>query len=598
MLKILPGGFKLNGQATPKLIGRSSFKLSNIVTYHYTGKGGGKYSLNAAKRWIAYNQKLFGPNVVLRVLLETGDWGPCDDCMFGSEPRDQGFWNVQALKDGHREKDVHPVGKRVLEWFFKTSQETGVAFELVIDSTLKHTDGVKPGEVDHVIRQVGIEMGELALKYPKSLCIPNVRNEWNAHNKTGHVLSDVNMWAVRWERDLYWPGSQPIVCPGGGDMYTYAVGRPGSGKFAMGLIHPDRQPDDRHWTTLPNINRLRAASGGMPVGFNESMYYVERQGNIDQANSWYRNPNGWTRDWKGYKTFAERAIDSVDYFIFHDEKGLQCDPEWPFAGLTKLESHFRIDTGVEPPPALPPVEPPVPPVPEPEPDDGSWLEDLLSKIDLGDAANLLPLLLPLLSGKGLDEDAIKELLQARLDAAVKPVLDQLNRIEQNTDLILESIDDLEAVIVVPDDDVDEPDTPPEPPPKREPSDYIPWQDGEEWASRIDLAYTPWRGHRDLQYLADNFTSDDADELGINQGQLQDIIDEMFDAHERGKRLEHRITHEQHKEFTDRSQVRKDIADEMIKELKEHSDIYYEIAARFPAVPGCDSIKCKLQKMRT
>ena len=352
MLQIVPGGFLLNGQKQNKLLGRSSFKLANILTYHYTGQGGGEYTLGKAKQWIEHNQQLFGEHVCLRVLLETADWGPCDNCMFGSEPRDQGFWNVDALKDGVREKQVHPVGRKVLEWLFKVSQDTGVVFELVIDSTLKHTDGVKAGEVDHVIRQVGVLMGELSLVYPKALVIPNVRNEWNAHNKTGHTIDQVNMWANRWERDMYWADSQPVVCPGGGDMYTYAVGRPGSGRYAMGLIHPERQPNSREWWQLPNITRLRDRSNGMPVGFNESMYFVEVE-DRERAQKWYRHPGGWTTDWPHYKTFVERAIGAVDYFILHDEKGLQCNTEWP-RRLTRVEAYFGEK---QPDIVLPPVPP-------------------------------------------------------------------------------------------------------------------------------------------------------------------------------------------------------------------------------------------------
>lgn len=351
-LKIVPGGFLLNGEKKQKLIGRSSFKLANIVTYHFAGQGSGKYSLGYAKRWVEYNQRLFGEHAVLRVFLETAGWGECDGCMFGSEPRDQGFWDPRAaLRDGHRETKVHRRGEQVLEWFFRNSQETGVIYELVIDATLKHDD-IPKGEIDHVIRQVGVKMGELSAQYDRALIIPNVRNEWNAHNESGHSLHEVNMWAVRWERDQYWPGSQPIVCPGGADDYTYDVGPPGSGKFAMGLIHPDRQPDDRKWWDLPNINRLRSHSGGMPVGFNESMYYVEKE-DEQRALNWYRNRRGWTAYWDEYRKFAEAAIDNVDYFIFHDEKGSQCDLSWPRA-KTRLEEHFGDSTN---PPNPPPPEP-------------------------------------------------------------------------------------------------------------------------------------------------------------------------------------------------------------------------------------------------
>jgi len=575
MLKIVRGGFLLNGVMQPKLLGRSSFKLGPIVSYHYAGRGE-EFSLGDARRWIEHNQRLFGEHMVLRVFLETGDWGPCEDCMFGSEPRDQGFWNVDALKDGARETRVHVRGQKILEWFFKISHETGVAFELVIDATLKHTDGVKAGEVDHVIRQVGVLMGELTKTYPRALVIPNVRNEWNAHNKTGHSIDQVNAWAMRWERDMYWAGSQPIVCPGGGDMYTYKVGRPGSGKYAMGLIHPDRQPNGRDWWQLPSIKRLRDRSNGMPVGFNESMYYVERE-DRDRAKRWYRNPRGWTTDWAHYKLFAERSIDAVDYFIFHDEKGIQSDVDWP-RRETRLEAYFGDSSGVLPKPD--PIPDPEPdPIPDPEPDTGGY--------DLGPILNLLKIfgiVIPIsVITKGIN--SILEELQNRGD--------QLDRIERDVGAILHAGTQGTDPVPIP-----EPEPEPDPeiedePPAVDERDYIPFDKREEWHDRVFYAYNVWRGHRDLSFIKSTVA---LHMTGVSRDELNEIIDDMADAHEKQKRLQWRIFNEEHRSIPGRMQVRKSVANAMRDTMQAWTDKYNELGDGFPSVDGCDSIRCKIKKL--
>jgi len=347
------GKFWFNGEKKDIVWGRTSFKLANIITYHYTGQGGGKYNLGYAMEWVKHNQRLFGKDVVLRVFLETAGWSPCDDengtpenCMFGSEPRDQGFWVRARLRDGNRETEVHPVGKAVLEWFFKTSQETGCAFELVIDATLKHDD-IPKGEIDHVIRVVGVYMGEvLQPKYPQALIIPNMRNEWNAHNQSGHTLNDVNMWAVRWDRDNYSPGwnAPKIVDGGGGNTFAFDVG-PEAGKYRAGMIHPTR---DGGWEQFPNraqMNQLRTDARGMPVGSNESMYYVEQE-DRPRAEGWYRS-GGWTSNWSMYKQHLESLeAGGFDYIIVHDEKGVQCDLNWP-RPMTRVEQWALTKFGGE-----------------------------------------------------------------------------------------------------------------------------------------------------------------------------------------------------------------------------------------------------------
>ncbi len=425
------GKFWFNGERKDVVVGRSSFKLANIVTYHYTGQGGGKYNLGFARRWVEHNQRIFGKDVVLRVFLETAGWQPCEDndCMFGSEPRDQGFWQRARLRDGARETEVHPVGRKVVEWFFAESERSGVAFELVIDATLKH-DNIPAGEIDHVIRQVGVLMGELAVKYPRALIIPNLRNEYNAHNQSGHTLADVNMWAVRWDRDEYWIDAPFIVDPGGGNVFEYEVG-PEPGRYNAGMVHPDR---GEGWERFPNpsqIQRLKDDARGMPVGFTESMYYVEA---IDRprAERWYRR-GGWTTNLQQYKSFVKHALQQVDYFIIHDEKGAQSDPDWP-RPMTRLEEWLAEEfSGTPPPPPPSTTTTTIPPTttttvpPDPEPGPGFDLEKLLG---------LLRLL-----GIDLDLTGVGEFIQRttlELDARGK----QLDRLEANQVQILAELEEL------------------------------------------------------------------------------------------------------------------------------------------------------------
>ena len=372
------GHMVLNGVEKEHVIGRSSFKLANIVTYHYTGQGGGKYSLGYADQWIEHNQRIFGQDVFLRVLLETAGWSPCDEdngvpenCMFGSEPRDQGFWNVNQLRQPPRIQELTAVGKKTVEYFFERSQSTGVGFELVIIATLKHDD-VTVGQQTHVIRQTLSYMRLMQIKYPRANILANLINEWNAHSQW--TLAEVNMAAVRADRCKHpdgrvtvtfncppgfepeqWAGGPIVVDPGGGNTFSYDVG-PEPGKFRMGLTHPDRGSGWEQYPTSNQLQALRADARGQPVGTSESMYYVE-QVDRPRATQWYRS-GGWSSNWGMMQTFYEHMVDTLAYTVFHDEKGVQCDIGWP-REMTKLETWAleRFGNGEPPPDPLPPPDP-------------------------------------------------------------------------------------------------------------------------------------------------------------------------------------------------------------------------------------------------
>lgn len=175
----------------------------------------------------------------------------------------------------------------------------------------------------------------------------------------------------------------------------------------------------------------------------------------------------------------------------------------------------------------------------------------------------------------------------------------MDRIEQNVETILALLADL-GTPDLPDDEEDEPDVPPDvPPTRKQPVDYIQWDMRDDWSDRVFFAYTIWRGHRDLEYLLDNLSFVHMRGLAplVTKTSLSVLIETMAAAHERQKRLSWRIENERHRDYVDRSQVRKSVAKEMINELNMLTREYGEIAALIPFHPDCDSIKCRIMKMQ-
>jgi hypothetical protein len=117
----------------------------------------------------------------------------------------------------------------------------------------------------------------------------------------------------------------------------------------MALEHPDRDRA-QGWTLPRTYNQLKADARGTPMGYNESILYGDAQDH-DRLRGWY-GAKGWTTDLDKYLQWYGVCRQSVDYFIIHDEKGMQCDVNWP-RPLTGLEDAL----GGEPPP---PPEPPEP----------------------------------------------------------------------------------------------------------------------------------------------------------------------------------------------------------------------------------------------
>lgn len=369
-----------------QLIGRSSFKIANLLSMHFAGKGdeypGG--AMNTVERWIAHNQALFGrAHVVLRVFGETGGWTPIPAWagMFGSPANDQGIVDVAWYRDlcrtNSRVTSLTGLHKAVLREAFRLSHTTGVIWEWPIVATIKHTDGMCTGICDHHIRQTGEEMRELGKEFPNAAFIVSAINEWDAHNKVGYTLGQINQLASRWYRWVspdgtfkaisftapgagwvpeQFPEAMLIVDHGGKDTFDYDCGQE-AGKFQMGAVHPERKGvDGREWWEFPAsfFRRLRDDARGAPIGATESMYFVSKAG----TEGWYRGPDGWNNDRLKQIEFMHNAISGAhpncfDYFIVHDDIGAQSDAA--FNPGSQWEDALRVmfegtDPGPDPEP--------------------------------------------------------------------------------------------------------------------------------------------------------------------------------------------------------------------------------------------------------
>jgi hypothetical protein len=296
--------------------------------------------------------------------------------MFGQEPRDQGVWNLVQLQNlavkGDRVKFEHMTGmnRKVIEFAFQVSHETGCIFEWCVDATLKHETGLNVGSIDHIIRVTAAYMRQLQEKYPNAAVILRTRNEWKAHQGFPVNLKQVNMWATRmyrWKKGHntsvsytspgeawvaeQWPEAFVIVDRGGGNYIDYDVG-PEAGKYKMANIHIERKGAAWDWRiAVPQIDQLRTDARGQPVGSNENMYAVTKPNTLH----WYRNENGRNVVYtdaglRDQMLFYENNVPIFDYFVIHDDIGKKADALWnPETKFEAALAEFFGGQIVEPP---------------------------------------------------------------------------------------------------------------------------------------------------------------------------------------------------------------------------------------------------------
>ncbi len=392
-------------------VGGDAFKLSNLISKGAAGHGREFFDLGS--RWVEHRQRILGEHHHERVFNETGGWTK-NHPMFGSYPADAGIWDVGDLRKragaGQRIKRLTPINEDVLEWLMKTSQETGVTFEIVIDATLKHTPGLSTAITDQAIRQTSeflraLYLGELEDRghYPGATVIIEARNEWQAHNLHGTTLHQVNMWAERFRRwewdgqgDRPWEFSHaPIknyVCRQfpeapfivDNSMDGVNVGREPR-NFSEMNMHPTRSGD---WWTMEIIKRIddqiytmeqfKADARGAPTSFNESKMWVDPEdlprilgqetvdGRTGATNAAWYHAWSYTSDIGKYNLWLDNCTSpgGVKRFTVHDEKGMQTIYDWPRAE-TLLEAVLRERFGSSSPepPSPEPPGPPEPPTP-------------------------------------------------------------------------------------------------------------------------------------------------------------------------------------------------------------------------------------------
>ena len=358
-------------------LGVDGFKLGNAVACEILGEP--EYD-GMADAYCEHSQKVYGEDVIIRVFNENADWH--DHPMFGAPPADPGIWDLADIRrklnnDSRPIRKLTDLNEAVLTWFAKKSQETGVAFEICVDATLKHTYGFTTAVTDHAIRQVASFLrGLISVEdapYPNAIIILGARNEWQAHNGTKTKLGEVNMWAerfYRWERES--DGAHKLAFKSPGTEWTCrqwpegyivvdgSVGNgvnvgPEPGRFQECLQHPDRDPKDRKWWQAPaNYDQMVADARGVPYGYNESKLYCDL---VDKRRleDWYRGKS-YTTDVGKYMEWLELGLKTVRRFVAHSDKGMQANANWP-RPLTRLEAELG---GV-----APPTPPPPPPGPEP-----------------------------------------------------------------------------------------------------------------------------------------------------------------------------------------------------------------------------------------
>lgn len=392
---ITEGKFVVRGTKRELAWGFSAFKLFNYIAQHFAGHGddfsslGGTVhgALNIVRAFVESRQALVGrEDVWFRVFTQTADGEPgswhklndVEEGMFGSPPHDPGLWDYQALRNGNRPESVTGLMKKCLEWLFQYSQDSGACFELVVNATIKHMDRMDSGTVDQMVRQMAGECRRLQERFPFACVILSTDNEWDAHNVIEATLGQVNMRAKRFYRwkdangglrqsftfpggtfaAEQWPEGIVIVDHGGKDFFEYECG-PEPDRFKMGAIHPDRKGNPRDWRDISSIMaRLHRDARGMPVGFTESMYYVDNSpSSLARADRVYRNKNGWHANADDMMLFYQRWVGKIQYGIIHTEKDVQVSTDWPMA-KTPLEERLEefFGTGqVEPPPPPPPA---------------------------------------------------------------------------------------------------------------------------------------------------------------------------------------------------------------------------------------------------
>lgn len=108
-------------------------------------------------------------------------------------------------------------------------------------------------------------------------------------------------------------------------------------------------------------------------------------------------------------------------------------------------------------------------------------------------------------------------------------------------------------------------------------DYIPLKDWKVWAHNLEFSYSQWRGHKDLYFLM-RYPSV-MEEFKIDSGLVENYANQAFKYSEDAKNLIWRMN-QPHRQFPDRSTVRKSVANEMVDLGHYHTEKHDEIVQYF------------------
>jgi len=371
VISIKQNKFFLNNQRKDLLLGVLAGKMAARV-------GLGQHA--HVKDFISFCQEWLGQELIFYTWLENGGWGNVEagKGMFGSPPRDPGMWDVDFIKnrlwDGDEALRIKPKHLKkiyldTIEWFFKNSETLGCSFMLGIIATLKHTDGIGNGHIDHAIATTLQFAEEMQDKYPKANVLMHACNEWDAsHHRNTPAGKErltiggakgINMWAERRADQDYFkrPNNYLMVDHGGRDSVEFEVSR-AKRIFDSLMIHPVRKNAGRDWKGPPKRRPLLDAAHGMPLYNSENMYFITRPDTI----GWYRNSAGYNLSLDDQMKMYSHWEGFYDAAHFHADWIMQTDHNWP--GGKKLEAFlkrtaemFGSGNGPPPPPPPPGVDP-------------------------------------------------------------------------------------------------------------------------------------------------------------------------------------------------------------------------------------------------
>jgi hypothetical protein len=363
--------FTLNGKPTP-LFTRSAFAVTAYLDRWASGWG---------PKWEDMVDQFFdrckhqGFNGV-RVFGETSGWkrprpGNTISPFFSKYPTSDKMWLYEELWREQRPKRLTTQNQKVILKLIEKLQKHDLVCEYVTDATLKHDD-VSAAMISQCIRQTArflrhIEDGVLDFKviepslvekyshlFSKDVNIfHELHNEWDAHNKAGLKLGELNMQFTRHRRYAnaepeQWPRGIVGVSHGGRNSVLYNVGRPHGADYVA--LHPERQGE---WWKHTDLEKRYKE---FPRYYNESKLYLSEE----EWDRWVEpgvfSRTSGTKDLGKYIDFMEETIGNGISFCVHDVVGMQAGftEENKASKRTKLEEYL----GEAPPP--PPPPPPIP----------------------------------------------------------------------------------------------------------------------------------------------------------------------------------------------------------------------------------------------